>query len=378
MRLTDYYRDAKVVRTLVSELHRCVTKPWRIMEVCGGQTHAILKYGIEQLLPRGLELIHGPGCPVCVVPESKIDTAIALAMEQRVILCSFGDMLRVPGSQLDLLTAKAQGASVQIVHSPLEALALAKATSREVVFFAIGFETTAPANALAVSMASAEKVANFSLLSAQVLVPPILEEILQSHEQSVGPLGPIAGLLAAGHVCTIMGLNEYESLSSKFELPIIVTGFEPVELLSGILQCVRQLEAGTATVENQYTRAVQSSGNPAARAVVQEVFEPTVAHWRGLGDVPMSGLSLRPKYAQFDADVKFSLDQCISKHIIINNHCLAGKVLTGQIKPVSCPAFGVSCTPSAPLGAPMVSSEGACAAYYRYQLSRPEKGTFDA
>lgn len=358
MKHLDEYRDAARVRALAAELRRAARRPWRIMEICGGQTHAILRFGVDQLLPPGLELVHGPGCPVCVTPLELIDQAIELAFRPGVVLASFGDMLRVPGSRTDLLSARARGARVEAVYSPLDAVQLAaRRPEEQVVFFAVGFETTAPGVALALRQARAQRIANFSILSAHVLVPPALRMILGS------PGNRIQGVLAAGHVCTVEGYEDYEPIAREARVPIVVTGFEPADLMLGLLACVRQLEEGRAEVENQYPRAVRREGNPAARALVREIFEPCDRKWRGIGLIPMSGLRLRNGWAEFDAARRFPLETGEVQESAI---CISGLVLQGAKRPVECPAFGRECTPDHPLGAPMVSSEGACAAYYRY------------
>lgn len=333
------------------------------MEICGGQTHAILKFGIDGLLPETISLIHGPGCPVCVTPVELIDAAIQIASMPGVTFCSFGDMLRVPGSSTDLLSAKAKGADVRMVYSPLDALRLAQKTpEREVVFFAVGFETTAPTTAMAVLEAERCGIKNFSLLVAHVRVPPAVELILSAAERRV------QGLLAAGHVCSVMGWTEYEPIAAKYRVPIVVTGFEPVDILQGLLMCVRQLEDGRAEVENQYTRVVRRAGNLHAQELIRSVFEPVPRRWRGIGDIPDSGLALRDSYSTFDAEKRFGL---VKIHKAESFECLSGLVLQGRIKPFECPAFGNRCTPEHPLGATMVSSEGACAAYYRYRRPNP-------
>ncbi|HSQ00186.1 MAG TPA: hydrogenase formation protein HypD [Candidatus Dormibacteraeota bacterium] len=357
MRYVDEYRDAGLARALLGDIRRLVTRPWTIMEVCGGQTHTILRYGLDELLPAAVELVHGPGCPVCVTPIALIDQAIALAARPEVTLCSFGDMLRVPGSAGDLLAARARGSDVRVVYSPLDAVALARRLpERQVAFFAVGFETTAPTTAMAVRHAADLGLDNFSLLAAHVRVPPALEAILGA------PDNRVQGVLAAGHVCTVMGLDEYRPLVDRYRVPIVVTGFEPLDLLQGVALCVRQLEAGRAELENQYTRSVRADGNRAARALLAEVFEPVARRWRGLAELPASALALRPAYARFDAARRFALDAAPVKE---PPECHAGEVLRGVLKPPQCPAFGTRCTPEQPLGAPMVSSEGACAAYYR-------------
>ncbi len=358
MKHLDEYRDAGRARALAAEIARVMTRPWRIMEICGGQTHAILRFGIDQLLPPELELVHGPGCPVCVTPLELIDRAIALARMPGVVLASFGDMLRVPGSGTDLLAARARGAQVAVVYSPLDAARLAEQKQdRQIVFFAVGFETTVPGVALAVREARRLGLKNFSILSAHVLVPPALRAILGS------PQSRIQGVLAAGHVCTVEGFEDYEPIARDYGVPVVVTGFEPVDLLQGILLCVRQLEAGRAVVENQYARAVRREGNREARALVRAMFEPVDRKWRGIGVIPLSGLALRPEWREFDAEQRFSLS---TGEVQESPECIGGLVLQGAKKPLECPAFGEHCTPERPLGAPMVSSEGACAAYYRY------------
>jgi hydrogenase expression/formation protein HypD len=361
----DEYRDPALARRVIEQMHALVTRQWTIMEVCGGQTHTIVRFGLVELLPPSLTLLHGPGCPVCVTPLELIDSAIALAARQDVILCSFGDMLRVPGSDKDLLTAKAEGGDVRVVYSPLDALRLARAQPhKEVVFFAVGFETTAPTTAMAVWQAKQHDIHNFSLLVAHVRVPPALEAILSSPENQV------QGLLAAGHVCTIMGTEEYEPLARRYRVPIVVTGFEPLDLLQGILLCLTQLEERRAVVENQYARSVRSEGNLSARTLLADVFTPVDRRWRGLTLMPNSGLALRDTYAGFDAERKFALRLTTRESA---SPCQAGRVLQGQIRPTECPAFGTQCTPEHPLGAPMVSSEGACAAYYRFGRGRREE-----
>lgn len=358
MRHLDEYRDAGRARALAGAIAGMVTRPWRIMEICGGQTHAILRFGLDQLLPRDVELVHGPGCPVCVTPLELIDRAIELAQTPGVVLASFGDMLRVPGSRMDLLSARARGARVAMVYSPLDALRMAEEKQDlQVVFFAVGFETTVPGVALAVREARRRGLRNFSILSAHVLVPPALRVILGS------PVSRIQGVLAAGHVCTVEGYEDYEPLAREFGVPVVVTGFEPVDLLQGILMCVRQLEEGRTEVENQYARAVRREGNPAAKALVREMFEPVDRKWRGIGVIPHSGLALRAGWKEFDAERRFALPEA---EVQESATCISGLVLQGAKKPFECPEFGRGCTPERPLGAPMVSSEGACAAYYRY------------
>ena len=359
MKFVDEYRDADRARQLAARLARLVTRPWVLMEVCGGQTHAIVRYGIDTLLPGELELVHGPGCPVCVTPVELIDRALAVAARPEVIFCSFGDMLRVPGSREDLFAVKARGGDVRIVYSPMDAVELARRhPDREVVFFAIGFETTAPATAMAVHQARREGLGNFSLLVSHVLVPPAMEAILSA------PGCRVQGFLAAGHVCMVMGYAEYEPLAERHGVPIVVTGFEPLDILQGVYMTVRQLEEGRATVENQYARTVRREGNPAARRLIDTVFEVVPRQWRGVGEIPDSGLALRPAYRDFDAGRRFAVEGIEARE---DAECLSGLVLQGLKKPQQCPAFGTRCTPEHPLGATMVSSEGACAAYYRYR-----------
>jgi hydrogenase expression/formation protein HypD len=379
MRFVDDFRNEELVTTLALAIKHAMTKPWRIMEVCGGQTHTIVKHGLDQLLPSGLELVHGPGCPVCVTPTEKIDAAIKAACVHGVILCTFGDMLRVPGTSRDLLTAKAYGADVRTIYSPLEALSIARDNpGREVVFFAVGFETTAPANAMAVYRAKSEGLRNFSIISALVLVPPILRTLLDTagvdRVDAVADNG-IAGVLAAGHVCAVTGLKEYHRLAQSLRLPIVVTGFEPVDIMQGILMCVQQLETRQYRVENQYSRVVSAHGNTIAQRIVAEVFAATEAGWRDLARVSASGLSLRDGYLDYDAELKFRLssDSLWSGHQ--RGLCRAGAVLTGLIKPPQCSAFATECTPMRPLGAPMVSSEGACAAYFHYRGGQVDGGS---
>jgi len=362
MKYLDEYRDRDQARRFVETLSRLVTRPWTLMEVCGGQTHAIVRFGIDELLPPGLSLLHGPGCPVCVTPLESIDRAIAIAQRPGVIFCSYGDMLRVPGSSSDLFAVKARGGDVRVVYSAMDALSLAQNNpSREVVFFAVGFETTAPAHAMAVYQAKKRSVNNFSLLVSHVLVPPALEAILSAPERRV------SGFLAAGHVCTIMGTDEYRPIASKYGVPIVVTGFEPLDLLQGITMCVRQLEEGRAEVENQYARSVREEGNAPAQAMLREVFAIAARAWRGIGQIPQSGLALAPAYAAYDAETRFAVGDITAEE---PRECMSGLVLTGQKKPTDCPAFGARCTPDHPLGATMVSAEGACAAYFRYKRLR--------
>lgn len=358
MKYLSEYRTPELVNQYLEEIKNTVTRPWTIMEVCGGQTHSLVKNGILNLLPKEVQMVHGPGCPVCVTPLNMIDKAVYLAEEKGVILCSFGDMLRVPGSKRSLLQAKANGANIRILYSPLEAVKLAQANPhKEVVFFAVGFETTAPANALSVIQAEQLGVENYSILTSHVLVPPAIAAVMNDEESN------IQAFLAAGHVCTIMGISEYYPLVEKYKIPMVVTGFEPVDLLQGILMAVQQLEKREAKLENQYSRVVQAKGNPQAIKVIQQVFETKNREWRGIGEIPMSGYELRPTYATFDANLKFNVD---IQHAKESEECIAGLVLKGIKKPQECPQFGKKCTPEMPLGAPMVSSEGACAAYYHF------------
>jgi len=367
MKFRDEYRDGKAAQAFADAIARIVTRPWTLMEVCGGQTHAIVRFGIDRLLPPGVELVHGPGCPVCVTPVEYVDKAIEIAAHPGVVLCSFGDMLRVPGTHGDLLAAKSRGADVRIVYSPLDALAIAKAEpERDVVFFAVGFETTAPANAMAAFQAKRESLGNFSMLVSHVLVPPGMRAILDA------PSNRIQGFLAAGHVCTVMGYAEYEPIAARYRVPIVVTGFEPVDILEGVYLCVRQLEEGRAEVENQYSRSVRRMGNETAQAVMREVFRVMPRRWRGIGDIPDSGLGLAGAYAVFDAERRFGP---VTPEGDRANGCISGAVLRGERKPPDCPAFGTRCTPEHPLGVTMVSSEGACAAYYRYRGLRAAGGT---
>ncbi|MEN8005885.1 MAG: hydrogenase formation protein HypD [Candidatus Krumholzibacteriota bacterium] len=358
MKYLDEFRDPELAKGLLGEIKRTVTRPWVIMEICGGQTHAIMRYGIDQLLPPEITLVHGPGCPVCVTPLETIDRALAIAARDEVIFTSFGDMLRVPGSRDDLFRVKSRGGDVRMVYSPLEAVKLARENpAREVVFLAVGFETTAPGNAMAVKQAAAEGLANFSEIVSHVLVPPAMEAILSS------PVNRVQGFLAAGHVCSIMGWEEYEPLAAKYKVPIVPTGFEPVDILEGILKTVQLLESGEPGVENQYLRVVRAEGNPAARAVVDEVYEVCDRKWRGIGNIPGSGLKIRDELAAFDAEKKFAVDDIVTEEPEV---CISGEILQGLKKPHECPAFGKECTPTSPLGATMVSSEGACAAYHKY------------
>jgi hydrogenase expression/formation protein HypD len=362
MKFLDEYRDAETAHQYAREINRVTTRPWNIMEVCGGQTHAIVKFGIDELLPAQVTLIHGPGCPVCVTSLELIDKALQLAARPEVIFCSFGDMLRVPGSKADLLSIKAGGGDVRIVYSPLDAVRVAEQSpAREIVFFGVGFETTAPATAMAVYQASQKGLKNFSMLVSHVLVPPAIEAILSA------PDCRVQGFLAAGHVCTVMGYQEYEPLAAKYRVPIVVTGFEPADILQGILMCIEQLEQGRAEVQNQYSRSVRKAGNEAAQHLIRQIFTVVPRKWRGVGEIPRSGLGLSDGYAEFDAERKFGLADL---HIEEPKDCRSGLVLQGKLKPPQCPAFGTRCTPEHPLGATMVSSEGACAAYYLYRRER--------
>ncbi|SMF93423.1 hydrogenase expression/formation protein HypD [Methylomagnum ishizawai] len=353
------YRNPATAKQLTGHIAALVTRPWTLMEICGGQTHSIMKYGLDRLLPEQVELIHGPGCPVCVTPLECIDKAIAIAQRPEAILCSFGDMLRVPGSGRDLLSVKAAGGDVRAVYSPLDAVKIARENpQRQVVFFAVGFETTAPAAAMAAFQAKQAGLANFSLLVSHVRVPPAMEALLDA------PDNRVQGFLAAGHVCTVMGYTEYEPLARRYKIPIVVTGFEPVDILGGIHRCLKQLEEGRHEVENEYRRSVRREGNQPAQALLAQVFRVIDRPWRGLGVIPASGLGLSPEYAGFDAENRFELGTVSAPEPA---ECRSGLVLQGALKPDRCPAFGTRCTPEHPLGATMVSSEGACAAYYRYR-----------
>ena len=358
MKYLDEYRDAEVASRLTDQLQRLVSKEWTIMEVCGGQTHTICQYGLEDLLPEGIELVHGPGCPVCVTPLELIDKAISIAGLPDVIFCSFGDMLRVPGSECDLLEVKARGGDVRVLYSPLDALKLAVShPDKKVVFFAVGFETTAPANAMAVWQARRLGLQNFFLLCSHVTVPPVISAILQA------PQNKVNAFLAPGHVCAVMGWREYEPISSQYRVPIVVTGFEPLDLLEGIVRCAKQLESGEAKVENQYGRAVSRSGNQGAQSVVCEVFDITDRAWRGLGLIPKSGYKLSFPFRAYDAERVFGVETVTAQESPV---CISGQILRGLKKPHQCPAFATQCTPEHPLGATMVSSEGTCAAYYKF------------
>ncbi|MBN1561357.1 hydrogenase formation protein HypD [candidate division KSB1 bacterium] len=359
MKFIDEYRDAEAIKKILPQIHAVITQQWNIMEICGGQTHAFLRHGIDELLPDQITLLHGPGCPVCVTPLQQIDKAIELAAMENVILCSFGDMVRVPGSREDLLSVKARGGDVHIVYSPIDALKVAENNpAKEVVFFAIGFETTAPANAMVILQAAAKKQRNFTALCSQVVVPAAMEVILSS------PTNKVDGFLAAGHVCSVMGYHEYIPLAQKYKTPIVVTGFEPVDLLHGVLACVRQLQGKRYEVENQYRRSVTRAGNVSAQEMINKVFRLVDWPWRGIGVIPRSGLVLRDDYAEFDAEKRFQLHNISAQE---SKECIAGLILQGVKKPPDCPQFGAVCTPDHPLGATMVSSEGACAAYYNYK-----------
>ncbi|HMS73833.1 hydrogenase formation protein HypD [Gordonia sp. (in: high G+C Gram-positive bacteria)] len=359
MKYLDEFRDPDLAARLLDDIHAATTRPWAMMEVCGGQTHSIIRNGIDQLLPDGVEMIHGPGCPVCVTPLETIDRALAIAARPDVIFCSFGDMLRVPGSSQDLFSIKSTGGDIRVVYSPLDALTIARDNpDRQVVFFGIGFETTAPANAMTVYQARAQGITNFSLLVSHVLVPPAIAAIMES------PDCRVQAFLAAGHVCSVMGTGEYPALAQKYRVPIVVTGFEALDILEGIRRTIRQLEAGTHEVENAYPRAVTEGGNTAAKAMLEEVFEVTDRVWRGIGMIPGSGWRLSEAFADYDAEQRFSVDDI---HTEESSLCHSGEVLQGLIKPHECPAFGRECTPRTPLGATMVSTEGACAAYHAFR-----------
>lgn len=359
MKFMDEYRDRALAEKCALAIAHATTRPWTLMEVCGGQTHAIVKFGIDELLPKEVELLHGPGCPVCVTPVELIDKAVQIASQPNVVFCSFGDMLRVPGSECDLFQVKANGGDVRIVYSPMDALKIARENrGKQVVFFAVGFETTAPANAMAVFQAKQEGIDNLSVLVSHVLVPPALEALLAS------PDNRVQGFLAAGHVCTVMGYDEYRPIAEKHRVPIVVTGFEPLDILQGILMCIQQLEQGRAEVENQYTRSVRREGNRPAQQLVAEVFQVVPRKWRGFGEIPQSGLGLTSRYSAYDADLRFGVTGYAKDE---DSECISGLVLRGVKKPFDCPAFGTRCTPEHPLGATMVSNEGACAAYFHYR-----------
>lgn len=362
MKYVEEYRDPVAAKQYAEAIAKTVTRPWTLMEICGGQTHSIVKYGIDELLPRQVTLVHGPGCPVCVTPLELIDKALQIASQPNVIFCSFGDMLRVPGSLGDLFTVKAAGGDVRIVYSPSDAVKIAAQNpDKQVVFFAVGFETTAPANAMSVHQARRMGLNNYSILVSHVLVPPAMEAILGS------PANLVQGFLAAGHVCTVMGFEEYEPLAKRYKVPIVVTGFEPIDLLQGIYMCVSQLEQGRYAVENQYARAVKREGNRPAQELVAKVFRVVHRKWRGIGEIPQSGLGLSPEFAEFDAETRFGVAAYTAEE---DPECISGLVMQGAKKPEDCTAYGKRCTPDHPLGAPMVSSEGACAAYYRYRRLR--------
>ena len=359
MKYLDEFSDPDLARALLDRIHDVTTRPWALMEVCGGQTHSIIRHGIDQLLPDGIEMIHGPGCPVCVTPLETIDRALAIARRPEVVFCSFGDMLRVPGSHDDLFTVKSEGGDVRVVYSPLDALTIARENpDKQVVFFGIGFETTAPANAMTVHQARRLGIPNFSLLVSHVLVPPAIAAIMES------PTCRVQGFLAAGHVCSVMGTGEYPPLAERYGVPIVVTGFEPLDILEGIRRTVVQLEEGRHELENAYPRAVPPEGNPAAKAMLRDVFEVTDRTWRGIGMIPESGWRLSERYAEFDAEQRFDVTGIRTEESPL---CRSGEVLQGLITPHECAAFGKECTPRTPLGATMVSSEGACAAYYAYR-----------
>jgi len=359
MKFVDEYRNKESVQKTAQAIKGITKHPWTIMEICGGQTHSIIRFGLDELLPKEITLVHGPGCPVCVTPLESIDRAIVIAAREGVIFCSFGDMLRVPGSQKDLLGVKAEGADIRIVYSPMDALEIAKKNpSKKIVFFAIGFETTAPGNAMAVYMAKKQGIDNFFLLVSHVLVPPAIEAILSSKQNKV------QGFLAAGHVCTVMGYEEYEPIAKKYKTPIVITGFEPLDILQGVYMCIKQLEENRYEVENQYARCVHREGNNKAMEIIKEVFEISSRKWRGIGEIPKSGFVLREEYAQLDAEKMFDLGDIKTSE---PKECISALVLQGIKKPHECAAFGKQCRPEHPLGAPMVSFEGACNAYYRYK-----------
>jgi hydrogenase expression/formation protein HypD len=361
MKYVEEYRDAQLVRGVIDEIRRTVTRPWVLMEICGGQTHAIIRYGLDQLLPPEIELVHGPGCPVCVTPLELIDKALAIASQPEVIFTSYGDMLRVPGSGRDLFSVRAAGGDVRVVYSPLDALKIAQQNpEKQVVFFAIGFETTAPANVMSVMQARAMGLKNYSILVSHVCVPPAMHAILSA------PHNRVQGFLLAGHVCAVMGYWEYPPLATRYRVPMAVTGFEPLDLTQGILQTVRMLEAGRVEVENAYPRLVTFEGNQPAQQMIEKVFQERDRKWRGIGMIPNSGWGLRPEFDEFNAEKRFDVQQIQPEESPL---CIAGLVLQGLKKPHECAAFGVQCTPETPLGATMVSSEGACAAYYRYKRS---------
>lgn len=358
MKFIDEYRDQDTAKVLSTKIHEIITRPWTIMEICGGQTHTIMKYGIEGLLPENLSIVHGPGCPVCVTPLETIDKAVEIASRENVIFTSFGDMLRVPGSKYDLLSVKANGGDVRMVYSPLDAVKIAENNpDKKVVFFAVGFETTAPANAMSVKEAHRKGLNNFSVLTSLVLVPPAMEAILSSQDSQ------IQGFLAAGHVCSVMGFHEYIPIAEKYKIPIIVTGFEPIDILQGIYMTIKQLEENRGEVENQYSRAVVKQGNVPAQNLLNEMFKVIDKKWRGIGTIPQSGYQLKDEFVKYDAENTFDVSNITTEE---SHLCIAGEVLQGLKKPIHCSAFGKECTPEHPVGAPMVSSEGACAAYFHY------------
>ncbi len=366
MKYLSEYRDPHLVRYYLEEIHGLVTRPWTLMEICGGQTHSLVKNGLLDMLPEQINMVHGPGCPVCVTSISVLDEAVWLAGRSEVILCSFGDMLRVPGSYHNLLEMKAGGADIRILYSPLEAVEIARQNpDKEVVFFAVGFETTAPANALSVIQAASLGLTNYSILASHVLVPPAMEAILGDPENTID------AFLAAGHVCTIMGMEEYYPIAEKYRTPVVVTGFEPADLLQGIMMAVRQLENGEYRVENQYARSVQREGNRMAQDTIHEVFAVGDRIWRGIGPIPQSGYEVKDKYRDFNARLKFCMNLPVAEE---NKECISGEIMKGLKKPVQCPNFGTLCKPEHPLGAPMVSSEGACAAYYHYSFNYKNEG----
>ena len=363
MKFLDEYRDPTAVRRYVRAIAEITTRDWTIMEICGGQTHSIVKFGLDSLLPDKITLLHGPGCPVCVTPAELIDKAIEIASRPEVIFCSFGDMMRVPGTGKDLLSVKAAGGDIRMVYSPLDAVRLARENPhRQVVFFAIGFETTAPANAMAVMQAKQSGLKNFTVLVSHVLVPPAIEAILTS------PDNRVQGFLAAGHVCAVMGYTEYEPIAEQFRVPIVVTGFEPLDIIQGIYLCIKQLEEKRYEVENAYSRVVNRDGNRTAQRVMGDLFRVVNRKWRGIGEIPASGLGLKEEYKEFDAELRFGV---AGKKVEEATECISGLILRGMKKPPDCPAYGTKCTPEHPLGATMVSSEGACAAYYSYRRLAP-------
>jgi hydrogenase expression/formation protein HypD len=359
MKYIDEYRDPGAAKKYIEAVHKITTRPWTIMEVCGGQTHTIARFGIQEILPEAITLVHGPGCPVCVTPLEQIDKAVEIAGQEKVIFCSFGDMIRVPGSKKDLLSVKASGGDVRVVYSPLDAIKVARDNpDKKVVFFAVGFETTAPANAMAIYQACKMGLKNFFVLVSHVLVPPAMKAVLSSSDSRV------QGFLAAGHVCAVMGCEEYKPIAEKYSVPVVVTGFEPLDILQGIYMCIRQLEEGRNDVENQYVRAVREEGNTEARQLINRIFVVKDQKWRGIGPIPLSGLGLAEPYRDFDAEKHFGITGVSREE---NSECISGQVLQGLKKPDECPAFAVRCTPEKPLGATMVSGEGACAAYYKYK-----------